>query len=41
MHSNGKGISDSALPYKRTPPAWLKETATQVVDTGLYARTLH
>jgi hypothetical protein len=34
MHSNGKGISDSALPYKRTPPSWLKETAAQVVDSG-------
>ncbi|KAK6285500.1 hypothetical protein POUND7_011679 [Theobroma cacao] len=24
MHSRGKGISASALPYKRTPPSWLK-----------------
>ncbi|KAL5716943.1 ribosomal 40S subunit protein S13 [Ranunculus cassubicifolius] len=24
MHSGGKGISSSALPYKRTPPSWLK-----------------
>ncbi|KAG6403274.1 hypothetical protein SASPL_135491 [Salvia splendens] len=23
MHSRGKGISASALPYKRTPPSWL------------------
>uniref|UniRef100_A0A6N2MK23 Small ribosomal subunit protein uS15 N-terminal domain-containing protein n=1 Tax=Salix viminalis TaxID=40686 RepID=A0A6N2MK23_SALVM len=27
MHSGGKGISASALPYKRTPPNWLKISA--------------
>ena len=32
MHSGGKGISDSALPYKRTPPAWLKATKEEVSD---------
>lgn len=32
MHSNGKGISSSAIPYSRTPPAWLKTTPDQVVD---------
>ena len=32
MHSNGKGISKSSLPYKRTPPSWLKTTAPQVED---------
>ena len=32
MHSGGKGISKSALPYKRTPPSWLKVTATQVEE---------
>lgn len=32
LHSNGKGISASALPYSRTPPAWLKTTPEQVVD---------
>jgi len=32
MHSGGKGISASALPYKRTPPSWLKTTATQVEE---------
>ncbi|KAK4993278.1 ribosomal 40S subunit protein S13 [Elasticomyces elasticus] len=32
MHSNGKGISASAIPYSRTPPAWLKTTPDQVVD---------
>ncbi|CAI5464537.1 unnamed protein product [Closterium sp. Yama58-4] len=30
MHSHGKGISRSALPYKRTPPSWLKISATEV-----------
>ena len=32
LHSNGKGISASAIPYSRTPPAWLKVTPDQVVD---------
>jgi small subunit ribosomal protein S13e len=32
LHSNGKGISSSAIPYSRTPPAWLKTTPEQVVD---------
>ena len=32
LHSNGKGISASAIPYSRTPPAWLKATPEQVVD---------
>jgi len=32
LHSKGKGISASALPYSRTPPAWLKTTPDQVVD---------
>jgi len=32
MHSRGKGISDSALPYKRTPPSWLKITSQEVAD---------
>ena len=32
MHSKGKGISASALPYSRTPPAWLKTTPDTVVD---------
>eukprot|EP00013_Stygamoeba_regulata_P002779 CAMPEP_0177645186 /NCGR_PEP_ID=MMETSP0447-20121125/9114_1 /TAXON_ID=0 /ORGANISM="Stygamoeba regulata, Strain BSH-02190019" /LENGTH=151 /DNA_ID=CAMNT_0019147651 /DNA_START=64 /DNA_END=519 /DNA_ORIENTATION=+ len=30
MHSRGKGIADSALPYRRTPPSWLKATAAEV-----------
>ncbi|KAF2754328.1 hypothetical protein EJ05DRAFT_514324 [Pseudovirgaria hyperparasitica] len=32
LHSNGKGISSSALPYSRTAPAWLKTSPDQVVD---------
>jgi small subunit ribosomal protein S13e len=32
MHSGGKGISKSSLPYKRTPPSWLKVTSTQVEE---------
>uniref|UniRef100_A0A804PQX4 Small ribosomal subunit protein uS15 N-terminal domain-containing protein n=1 Tax=Zea mays TaxID=4577 RepID=A0A804PQX4_MAIZE len=32
MHSRGKGISSSALPYKRTPPIWLKTATTEVEE---------
>jgi hypothetical protein len=32
MHSNGKGMSASALPYKRSPPSWCKTTSTEVTD---------
>jgi len=32
LHSNGKGISASAIPYSRTPPSWLKTTPDQIVD---------
>ncbi|EEP77021.1 40S ribosomal protein S13 [Uncinocarpus reesii 1704] len=32
LHSKGKGISSSAIPYSRNPPAWLKTTPDQVVD---------
>ena len=32
MHSKGKGISKSALPYRRTPPSWLKTSPTEVVE---------
>eukprot|EP00929_Paragymnodinium_shiwhaense_P011665 TRINITY_DN11775_c0_g1_i1.p2 TRINITY_DN11775_c0_g1~~TRINITY_DN11775_c0_g1_i1.p2 ORF type:complete len:152 (+),score=27.77 TRINITY_DN11775_c0_g1_i1:44-499(+) len=30
MHTPGKGIASSALPYKRTPPSWLKVSADDV-----------
>jgi len=32
MHSGGKGIAGSSLPYKRTPPSWLKAKASEVVE---------
>ncbi|KAF1731380.1 40S ribosomal protein S13 [Beauveria bassiana] len=32
LHSNGKGISASALPYSRVAPSWLKTTPEQVVE---------
>ena len=32
MLTSGKGISDSALPYRRTPPSWFKMTSNEVRD---------
>ncbi|KAK2080590.1 40S ribosomal protein S13-2 [Prototheca wickerhamii] len=32
MHSKGKGLSRSALPYRRSPPSWLKITSNEVDD---------
>uniref|UniRef100_A0A6U5KTU7 Small ribosomal subunit protein uS15 N-terminal domain-containing protein n=1 Tax=Corethron hystrix TaxID=216773 RepID=A0A6U5KTU7_9STRA len=32
MHAPGKGISKSALPYKRSPPSWLKITSSDVEE---------
>ena len=32
MHSNGKGISASALPYRRSQPSWSKATPEEVCD---------
>jgi len=32
MHSNGKGIARSALPYRRTPPSWCKTEPDQVKE---------
>ncbi|RVD85865.1 40S ribosomal protein uS15 [Arthrobotrys flagrans] len=32
LHSKGKGISSSAIPYSRTPPAWFKTAPDQIVD---------
>ncbi|BFZ53627.1 ribosomal 40S subunit protein S13 [Savitreella phatthalungensis] len=32
MHSKGKGMSSSALPYSRTPPSWCKADASEVSD---------
>ena len=31
-YGSGKGIADSALPYKRTPPSWLKTSAAEVEE---------
>ena len=30
MHSKGKGLSRSSLPYKRSPASWVKTTETEV-----------
>jgi len=32
MHSKGKGMSSSALPYKRSAPSWLKTTPQEVIE---------
>ena len=32
MHAPGKGISQSALPYRRSVPQWLKLTSDEVKD---------
>merc|ERR1712156_659455 len=32
MHAPGKGISQSALPYRRSVPQWLKITSDEVKD---------
>ncbi|KAI9218420.1 40S ribosomal protein S13 [Blastocladiella britannica] len=33
MHAPGKGISSSALPYRRSPPSWCKVTPQKVVES--------
>ncbi|KAL3901497.1 MAG: hypothetical protein SGCHY_000567 [Lobulomycetales sp.] len=32
LHSKGKGISKSALPYRRSPPSWLKTSPEEVIE---------
>mmetsp|Transcript_10069 Transcript_10069/g.19021 ORF Transcript_10069/g.19021 Transcript_10069/m.19021 type:complete len:152 (-) Transcript_10069:111-566(-) len=32
MHSNGKGISASCVPYRRTAPTWLKTTSRDCIE---------
>lgn len=32
LHSKGKGISASAIPYSRAVPSWFKSNPDQVVD---------
>ena len=33
MHGPGKGSSSSALPFRRTPPSWLKHTSRDIVKS--------
>ena len=33
MHSPGKGMSGSAIPYRRTAPSWLKTTPAEVSES--------
>lgn len=37
MHSKGKGIADSALPFKRTHASWVKLTSKDVEEEGASA----
>lgn len=30
LHSKGKGISSSTVPYSRNPPSWLKASPDQI-----------
>ncbi|KAK9763791.1 ribosomal 40S subunit protein S13 [Basidiobolus ranarum] len=32
MHTPGKGISSSAIPYRRTPPSWVKTSPEEVCE---------
>ncbi|KAJ1737147.1 ribosomal 40S subunit protein S13 [Coemansia sp. BCRC 34490] len=32
MYTPGKGISKSAIPYRRTPPSWVKATPEDVCE---------
>jgi small subunit ribosomal protein S13e len=32
MYGRGNGISSSAIPYRRTPPSWLRVKASDVED---------
>lgn len=32
MYGGGKGMADSALPYKRTPSSWLKVSSKEVEE---------
>ena len=34
MHSKGKGLSRSSLPYKRSPASWVKTTEAEVIFCG-------
>merc|ERR1719478_495744 len=32
MHSKGKGISKSAMPYRRSAPSWFKQTPDEIIE---------
>ena len=32
LHSKGKGIASSSMPYKRTAPAWQKSSPEEIED---------
>lgn len=32
MHTSGKGIAGSSIPYSRRSPTWLKTTTEETVD---------
>ena len=38
MYGKGKGMADSALPFKRTPASWVKITSADVVTEGEFTR---
>ncbi|KAJ0054245.1 hypothetical protein Pint_00233 [Pistacia integerrima] len=40
MHSRGKGISSSALPYKRTSPSWLKISSGDIEHCHVYSLSM-
>lgn len=35
MHSRGKGVSESTVPYSRTRPHWVSQSKDEVVETVL------
>lgn len=42
MHSHGKGISKSSIPFRRKPPSWLKFTTQDIEEKILkYAKKGH
>eukprot|EP00736_Rhodelphis_marinus_P005253 Rmarinus@m.25947 len=32
MHTKGKGISASALPYRKSPPSWFKTSSREICE---------
>lgn len=35
MHSNGKGMSDSAIPYKRTADNWVTASSEEIKNMSM------